>query len=181
MTTQQLEAKFNLIGDPIVRAVVRHLYNPEFNPLDMKEAKTARQVFLYAFNWLTQSLYLIFWDKLDTNLIHNSDYSFTPEELQQVQEAYPELFNADGSLKESEIKDNATKVSEVLKQHAEYANEAKSTLTPKPELNRNEIAWDILMHLITSPKFDGDKKVVDNAFELADEFIKHSHESNNNK
>lgn len=181
MTTQELEAKFNLIGDPIVRAVVRHLYDAEFRPFAFKKAESARYVLLRGFDWEKQNLYLTFWDNLDNSLIHNPNYSFTPEELQQVQESYPELFNSDGTLKENEIKDDGAKVSEVLKQHAEYANEAKSISTPKPELNRNEIAWDILMHLITSPKFDGDKKVVDNAFELADKFIKHSHESNNNK
>lgn len=209
MTTQELEAKFNLIGDPIVRAVVKHLYDKDYDFCAFEEAESAKRVLSTSFCWENQILYFSFWYNLHDNLLHNSNYSFTPEELQQVQNAYPELFNADGSLKESEIKGVWRDVYDSSEQKAgegldlqklsdglerALANETEESLNKffnehprqevedtKTDFNRNEIAWDILMHLITSPKFDGDKKVVDNAFELADEFIKHSHETNNNK
>jgi len=101
MNNQELEAKFNLIGDPIVRAVVRHLYKPEFNDA-LYFAETAANVAYWAVDWINFKKEVCDMG-VPEKLVDNPNYSFTPEELEQVMTSYPELFNSDGSLKDNII------------------------------------------------------------------------------
>lgn len=203
MTSQELEQKFSLIGDPIVRTVVRHLYQEDYDLSSFKESKSAKRVLANSFCWANQILNSPFWHDLYNKLIQNTDYSFTSSELQQVQKAYPELFNADGSLKESDIKGvwrdvydsseqkmgkglDLQKLSDGLERA--LANETEESLnkffnehpiqaveSPRTELNRNEIALKIMCSYINSGSRNmNNENLINEAFKLADAFIKQS-------
>lgn len=171
MTTQQLEQKFSLIGDPIVRAVVRHLYEPEFEERMLESASSAKSVLVKSFDWENQILGLSFWDELADDLEENPNYTFAPKELQQVRIAYPELFNADGSLKADSIKTTHDTDAPCV-----YDELQVGSLTTKAELNRNEIALHIFYRIAFDPEYseNSPQGLARIAFELTDAFIKQS-------
>lgn len=116
MTIQELEQKFNLIGNIILRNVVKHLYDPGHS-FRFIYCNRAEVVLYRAFNWYTTSPYGEFWEKIHDCLIDDPNYSFSKKELQQVQEAYPELFFSDGNLKGEELVAEEDTVLTQLRKH----------------------------------------------------------------